>query len=413
MYPDGWERTHLATIVQRLESGVSVNGEDRPAADGEAGVLKVSAVSSGEFNARENKAVIDAEQTRLRLSPRCGDVLVSRANTPELIGASGYVDADFPRLFLPDKLWRVVLRNPQRDSAKWLTHVLNSPAMRASLRRRASGSSRSMKNISKDTFLAIDVNRPPRVEQDRITRVLDHWVQATRLAGSLLKLKRRLKYGLAQQLLNGRCRFPEFAGQPWPEVRLREVAQAVVVRNDGALDRSRVMAVTKVSGMIPMKPELIADSINRYQVVESQEFAYNPMRLNIGSIARWRGAHQVLVSPDYVVFRCRPIKLDPDFLDQFRRTQMWMSFVSACGNGSVRVRIWFDDLGQMRLKLPPLAEQKRIAAVLNTADREIDLLEEQLAALRLQKMGLMEQLLTGKVRVKALSGAVAKQGTSS
>ena len=56
----------------------------------------------------------------------------------------------------------------------------------------------------------------------------------------------------------------------------------------------------------------------------------------------------------------------------------------------------------MRLKiaLPPLPEQRRIAAVLNTADREIDLLEQQLAALREQKKGLMQKLLTGQIRVK-------------
>jgi type I restriction enzyme S subunit len=202
-----------------------------------------------------------------------------------------------------------------------------------------------------------------------------------------------------QQLLVGRRRFPEYADEAWRDVRLRDVAEVVCLRNRGALGRDSVKAVTKASGMVPMRPELIAGSIERYQIVHPDAFAYNPMRLNIGSIARWRGSDEVLVSPDYVVFRCKSDQLDPAYLDQFRRSHTWSSFMSACGNGSVRVRIWFDDLGVMKLKLPPLAEQRKIAAVLATADREIDLLEQQLAALREQKKGLMQRLLTGRVRV--------------
>ncbi len=146
-----------------------------------------------------------------------------------------------------------------------------------------------------------------------------------------------------------------------------------------------------------MDEGVIGESIDRYKTVSRFDFAYNPMRINVGSIAMWDNDEDVLVSPDYVVFRCST-KLDAQFLNHFRRTHYWRHFVTRAGGGSVRVRIYFSDLGSMKLNLPPIEEQKAIAELLNAQDSEIDLLCRRLHALKRQKQGLMQQLLTGKVR---------------
>lgn len=169
------------------------------------------------------------------------------------------------------------------------------------------------------------------------------------------------------------------------------------------------MAVTKAEGIVPMRERTIAADIDRYSVVKQDYFAYNPMRLNIGSIARWTGEQDILVSPDYVVFCCKQVSddgpaIDTDFLDQYRRSSLWARYVTSSGNDSVRVRIYFSDLGSMKLRLPSLAEQRKIAAALNIADHEIALLRKQLDALKRQKKGLMQKLLTGQVRVKLPDG---------
>ncbi|HVC98526.1 MAG TPA: restriction endonuclease subunit S [Pirellulales bacterium] len=154
-----------------------------------------------------------------------------------------------------------------------------------------------------------------------------------------------------------------------------------------------------------MRERTIAADVERYQIVRKDWFAYIPMRINIGSIARHTGADDVvLVSPDYVVFECKEDEcgtpmISPDYLDHLRRSHIWERFVAA-GNGSVRIRIYFSDLGHLKFMLPPFREQRAIADLLNTADREIDLLRKQLAALKEQKKGLMQKLLTGQVRVK-------------
>jgi type I restriction enzyme S subunit len=206
-----------------------------------------------------------------------------------------------------------------------------------------------------------------------------------------------------QQLLTGKRRFPEFEGK-WTKVRLDDVAEESSERNRGRLGTDSVMAVTKAEGIVPMRERTIAADIDRYSLVRKNDFAYNPMRLNIGSIARWTGDRDILVSPDYVVFRCKGISsdgggIDPDFLDQYRCSPLWERYVTSSGNGSVRVRIYFDDLGRMKLDLPPLPEQRKIADFLMTSDREIELLRKELEALKTQKKGLMQKLLTGQIRV--------------
>src|SRR5690242_13939364 len=104
--------------------------------------------------------------------------------------------------------------------------------------------------------------------------------------------------------LTPRLRFPKFVGQPLHKLPLKHVTAESTVRNGDTLPVGSVMGVTKTEGIVPMEKRLIASDIARYKLVRKDWFAYNPMRLNIGSIARWKGDGDILVSPDYVVFNC-------------------------------------------------------------------------------------------------------------
>ncbi len=393
----------LSEIISSLESGVSVNGDDRPSTGDQPGVLKVSSIANGHFYPNENKAILMSEVSRATASVRAGDLLVSRANTFDLVGSCCLVDKDYPHLFLPDKLWRVVVRDPGRDCVQWLNHVLNSPGVRQELKTRATGTSGSMKNIPQWSFLAIRVHRPPYREQKALAVLFSSWDRGIRQLADLIAAKIRFKQGLMQQVLTGKRLFNGYQ-DAWSSVRLRDVATECDERNRGRLGVNNVMGVTKAEGIVPMRERTIGADIARYLVVKKNWFAYNPMRINIGSIARWQGERDILVSPDYVVFRCNEANdhspgVDPDFLDHLRRSGIWENFVTAAGNGSVRVRIYFGDLGLLKFKLPSMPEQQKIATFLNAVDREIDLLREQLEALKQQKKGLMQKLLTGEVRV--------------
>jgi type I restriction enzyme S subunit len=199
----------------------------------------------------------------------------------------------------------------------------------------------------------------------------------------------------ARKTLTPKLRFPEFVREVWRDVRLQDVTAECTTRNGDKLTPESVMGVMKVDGMIPMKERLIGPDISRYKLVRKNWFAYNPMRINIGSIARWKNDSDVLVSPDYVVFRCleqSTSAIDPEYLDHFRRSDKWEDFVTEAGGGSVRVRIYFKDLAALQLKLPPLAEQQKIADCLTSLDEVIAAQGRKVAALKAHKKGLMQQL---------------------
>jgi type I restriction enzyme S subunit len=156
------------------------------------------------------------------------------------------------------------------------------------------------------------------------------------------------------------------------------------------------MGVRKEDGIVPMEERLVAADITRYKLVRNNWFAYNPMRLNIGSIARWQGDSDILVSPDYVVFRClersTPAALHPGYLDHLRSSRQWDAFVNEAGDGGVRVRIYYDDISQLRLILPDVVEQQKIADCLSSLDALIAAEGRKVEALRQHKQGLMQQL---------------------
>lgn len=165
-----------------------------------------------------------------------------------------------------------------------------------------------------------------------------------------------------KRALMPKLRFPEFRGQAMREAELKNVTAESTARNGETLPPTAVMGVSKADGIVPMEERIISSDIARYKLVKKDWFAYNPMRLNIGSIARWRGESDILVSPDYVVFRCfneTEPGLDPAFLDQFRRSLAWENFVKQGGDGGVRIRIYYQDIGRLALALPRMAEQRK------------------------------------------------------
>lgn len=135
------------------------------------------------------------------------------------------------------------------------------------------------------------VNLPPLREQRKITDILGTWDEALQKLDALIAAKDRRKEALMQQLLTGQHRLQGFSKR-WKRVKLSEVAEECSIRNGQKLDRTRLYAVTKAEGMVPMRETVQGATINRCQIVERGWFAYNPMRINIGSIARWESETQ-------------------------------------------------------------------------------------------------------------------------
>jgi len=284
-----------------------------------------------------------------------------------------------------------------RAFAPFLNAFLNSRRGRKIIQSVSSTSS-GLRTLSVGKIRNLPVPVPPLSEQRKISDILGTWDDALNKLDALIAAKQQAKQGLMQQLLSGKRRLPGFKAK-WVKSRLGLLAENVSVRNSGDLGWDRLYAVTKASGMIPMRAHVMGITTDRCKRVEKDWFAYNPMRLNIGSIARWSEANAVMVSPDYVVFRCKEGELSPRYFEHLRQADRWTQFVTGSGNGSVRVRLYFSDIARFDILKPPFGEQEAIAAVLGTFDDELRLLRARRDALDLQKQGLMERLLTGTLRV--------------
>jgi len=394
--PKGWLNGCLEDIVATISSGVSVNSEGREKAAREIGILKTSCVTTGVFRPNEHKVVISTEVGRVAEPAERDSVIVSRMNTPDLVGASAYTFYSYPDLFLPDRLWQV--RPSKKAIGRWLSFVIGSPAMRARLKAIASGTSNSMKNISQDSFLSLPVRVPPIDEQRRIATVLDAWDQAIDKTERLIAAKRR-RFDAARIRLIESFQSAGKGSNLWAPAEFGEIAEELKQRNAAGHGTDRVMGVIKGEGLVPMRAHVMASDLRRYLVVPPQGIAYNPMRLNIGSIAASRYDEDVLVSPDYVVFRARKGRANPDFLRFLIGTKRWRDHLITVGSGSVRTRIYFDGLAEMVLRVPDVREQKRIGQILTAMEEDLKTTIEAASALRTQKRGLMQKLLTGEWRL--------------
>lgn len=172
--PEHWEVKRLKNFITDLESGVSVNASESEAAnEDEKGVLKTSCVYNYYFEPYENKKVFQSDLNRVSCPVRANNIIISRMNAPELVGASGYVERNYDNLFLPDRLWQTVFNSEIVINKLWLSKVIITTGFRACVTAIANGSSPSMKNISKGDFLNLKVPHPTLREQDQIVDFID------------------------------------------------------------------------------------------------------------------------------------------------------------------------------------------------------------------------------------------------
>lgn len=189
----GWETAPLSSRLVRVDAGHSPDLPDGPAGAGEWGVLKVSAVHTDGYRPGENKAVGSASELidpRYEVHP--GDLLFSRANTPELVGAACLATDSVERLMLSDKTLRLVL-DPDAADARFVNICLAVPSLRRQIGLASSGSSRSMQNISQRALGKLLLKWPSLKEQRRIVEILDAVSESERVAEVAIAKLRTLR----------------------------------------------------------------------------------------------------------------------------------------------------------------------------------------------------------------------------
>ena len=154
-----WEKDSIGSTINSITAGWSANGEVRLKKEEEKAVLKVSAVTKGYFKEDEYKVISKDTEIKKYVFPQKGDLLFSRANTKELVGATCIINKDYPDLLLPDKLWKVLFND--RVNVFYMKYILSESSIRAQFSAQSTGTSGSMYNVSMDKFKGIEIPVPP------------------------------------------------------------------------------------------------------------------------------------------------------------------------------------------------------------------------------------------------------------
>lgn len=259
----------------------------------------------------------------------------------------------------------------------------------------------TMANLNTDILANLPLLIPKRSVQDNIVLILSSWDRVIDLTEQFIEAKQARRKWLMQQLLTGKKRLPWF-NKAWHPVHLREHINEISIRNRDC-SITQVLSVTNDKGFILPEEQfsrsVASSDLSNYKVVYRGQFAYNPSRINVGSWAMLNNFDVGVISPMYVVFEVNK-SMNANFLAYWMQSGDGQQRINLQAQGSVRDTVAFDALASIKILLPKVEEQQAIINVLNTADRELELLRSQLEALREQKKGLMQQLLTGKVRVK-------------
>lgn len=198
-------RIELGRWLSSIEAGRSPMAEDTPAGDGEWGVLKVSAVQPGWFKAIENKVVREAEFINARYRVCAGDLLMTRANTEELVGLACVVRERAERLMLSDKTLRLVPDTGVAE-AEFIELALLSPSVRSQVRSRATGTSASMKNIGQSAVRRLMVPDVPKDMQRKVVAAVSASRKRSQGVQRQIAKLRQVQRGVMEDLLSGRSR---------------------------------------------------------------------------------------------------------------------------------------------------------------------------------------------------------------
>ncbi|KAB1501318.1 hypothetical protein F7230_09650 [Corynebacterium sp. 320] len=189
----------LSHYVEGISSGKSL--KEATSDNVRNRVLKVSSVTTGEFLPEESKPLPDDYEPAPQHAVSRGDILVSRANTMELVGASALIKGDFSNLYLPDKLWRLELKDTADPSA--LVGILQHRQVRARISAKATGSGGSMKNITQSAFLQIQVPELSSTEQHALAATIQGIEYVTGRLQEKLGLLKQLQAVLSTRAFQG------------------------------------------------------------------------------------------------------------------------------------------------------------------------------------------------------------------
>ena len=333
-----------------------------------------------------------------------GDVIITKDSEDSTdIAVPSYVLEDIENLVCG---YHLAIIRPQNSklNGMYLSQLLQSYNINHTFQRLANGITRF--GLNTDSVKKSLIPIPEINEQKKIAEILLNWDEAISICKATINTIKERNKGLAQQLLTGKKRLSGFSNKSI-NTRLGKIAKRVTKKNEELNDT--VVTISAQRGFVLQedffKKRIASDTLSGYYLLKKGQFAYNKSYSNgypMGAFKRLNDFEKAVVTTLYICFEFKE-KICTDYMVYFFEnglmTNNLMKVAKEGGRAHGLLNIGLDDFLNLELTIPSFEEQKAISQVLETANEELKSYKAKLEALILQKKGLMQQLLTGKIRV--------------
>jgi len=410
--PSDWKAICLNDISQLVTSG-SRNWAQYYSNSGSKFIRMTNLPRDGIYLKLDDLKFVDIKNESAdgkRTSLKSGDVLISI--TAEL-GKIGWVPDNFGEAFI-NQHTAVIRLNPDTSESRYIAYMLSSHAMNQKINRLNDSGAKAGLNLP--TIRSIPLLLPPLPEQRKIAEILSTWDKAIATMEKLISTSKQQKKSLMQQLLTGKVRLCSPTGKPfsgaWEEVRLGDCAQVTsskrVLKSDYVESgvpfyRSKEVIMKSNNGNIS---DLLYISEEQFMTLSNKFGAPQTGDILITAVGSL-GVPYLVRKDERFYFKdgnllwLREIDgFDGEFLIQYLKSESFQRKIVSITGGSSQKALTIVKLVTLTVSFPCLGEQQKIAQVLTAADKEVETLKAKLAHLKQEKKALMQQLLTGKRRVK-------------
>jgi type I restriction enzyme S subunit len=382
------------------------------------GILKEQVISEGlpcirygeiytthDFIIRNFKSFISGDVAIESKEIKSGDILFAGSGeTIEEIGkAVAYIGNE--RAYAGGDV--IILSTKKDLNPECLSYILETDFVRK--QKRILGQGNSVVHIYPNDLSKVRVPLPPLPEQRVIARILNTAESTIHTIEKLITQKELCKKWLVQQLLTGKKRLQGFDGV-WVECKLVDLFERVTRKNTEG--NTTIVTISAQRGFIRQtdffKKNIASEITENYFLVKKGEFCYNKSYSNgypWGTIKRLNGFDKAVVTTLYICFGVMDEKkANPDFFEQFFGANLLDKGLTKIAHEGGRahglLNVTPSDFFSLKIAIPEYEEQTAIAQVLQAADKEISLLKLKVEKLKEKKKGLMQQLLTGRIRIK-------------
>jgi type I restriction enzyme S subunit len=396
LIPSDWEVKKLREII--LEAKLGGNYENSESNEG-IPVIKMGNIGRGNMNISKIQNLPLNEKYNADDILKKGDLLFNTRNTLDLVGKVAIWDNEIPFALYNSNLLRLVFKTEFVASNWFMNYSLNSVRSLVQLRGFATGTT-SVAAIYGRDLNHLKLPLPPLPEQQKIAAILSTWDKAIDNCKAIIEELKVRNKGLTQKMFTGN----------FEKKCLSEIFERVTTKNTEK--NQNVITISAQRGFVKQTDffnKIIASNIlDHYTLVNKGDFCYNKSYSNgydWGATKRLNDFEKAVVTTLYICFRLKDENHNSgNFFEYYFESEILYKGLSKVANEGGRahglLNVTASDFFNIKIGVPTFEEQKAIANILDKATEELNQYQQKLQALQLQKKGLMQQLLTGKVRVK-------------